>query len=135
MGTALTGIMPTSLMDMIDAAEKRIKNAKGSMDQWWNFIYGGNEGILKTLDRSMQMDFDPENVAQLSTYVSEVVTAIKNGEEVSQEDIDNLKKIMQFVQDLDSVGVGGNVTAGIAEGMTAAGWPDQKSFTFCSSYF
>ncbi|MBO5567730.1 MAG: hypothetical protein J6A79_02120 [Clostridia bacterium] len=122
LGTALTGIMPKSLMDYIDAAEQRIKNAKGDMDQWYNFIYGGNEGILRTLNQSMINDFDPENVAQLATYVSEVVTAIQNGQEVSQEDIDNLNKILQFVQDLDSVGVGQNVTEGIAEGMTAAGW-------------
>ena len=116
------GIMPTSLMGFIDAAEQRIKNAKGDLDQWYNFIYGGNEGILRTLDQSMQSDFNPDRIAQLSTYVAEVVAAIKNGEEVSQEDIDNLNKILTFVQDLDSVGVGGNVTAGIAEGMTEAGW-------------
>ena len=122
LGTALTGIMPMSLMDYIKAAEKRIADAKGSLDQWWNFIYGGNEGILRTLDQSMQYDFDAENVAQLSTYVAEVVKAIQNGETVSQEDMDNLKAILQFVQDLDSVGVGENVTAGIAEGMTEAGW-------------
>ena len=121
-GTALTGIMPKSLMDYIDSAMQRIKNAKGDLDQWYNFIYGGNEGIMQTLNQSMINDFDPENVAQLSTYVSEVVTAIQNGQEVSQEDIDNLNKILQFVQDLDSVGVGQNVTEGIAEGMTAAGW-------------
>ena len=122
LGTALTGIMPTSLMGYIDAAERRITNAKNDLDQWYNFIYGGNEGILRTLNQSMINDFDPENVAQLATYVSEVVTAIQNGQEVSQDDIDNLNKILQFVQDLDSVGVGQNVTEGIAEGMTDAGW-------------
>lgn len=122
LGTALTGIMPMSLMDYIKSAEKRIADAKGSLDQWWNFIYGGNEGIMRTLDQSMQYDFDAENVAQLATYVAEVVKAIQNGEAVSQEDMDNLKAILQFVQDLDSVGVGENVTARIAEGMTEAGW-------------
>ena len=122
LGTALTGIMPASLMDYIKAAEKRIADAKGSLNQWWNFIYGGNEGIMRTLDQSMQYDFDAENVAQLATYVAEVTKAIQNGEAVSQEDMDNLKAILQFVQDLDSVGVGENVTAGIAEGMTEAGW-------------
>lgn len=122
LGTALTGIMPTSLMGFISAAERRIETAKNDLGKWYNFIYGGDEGILKTLYNSMQIDFDPENVAQLSTYVAEVVKAIQNGEAVSQEDIDNLTKILQFVEDLDSVGVGENVTAGIAEGMTEAGW-------------
>lgn len=122
LGTALTGIMPTSLMGFISAAERRIETAKNDLGKWYNFIYGGDEGILKTLYNSMQIDFDPENVAQLSTYVAEVVKDIQNGEAVSQEDIDNLTKILQFVEDLDSVGVGENVTAGIAEGMTEAGW-------------
>ena len=122
LGTALTGIMPTSLMGFIDAAERRIENAKNDLGKWYNFIYGGDEGILRTLNQSMINDFDPENVAQLATYVSEVVTAIQNGQEVSQEDIDNLNKILNFVQDLDAMGVGENVTAGISEGMTEAGW-------------
>ena len=116
------GILPTSLMGFIDTAEKRIKAAQGKLGQWWNFIYGGDANILKTLDTSMQYDFSPGNVAELSAYVSEVVAAIQQGQEVSQADIDNLNKILQFIQDLDAVGIGGNVTEGIAEGMTAAGW-------------
>ena len=70
----------------------------------------------------MQNDFNPERVAELSTYVAEVVKAIMNGEEVSEEDMQNLKDILAFVKELDTAGVGGNVTAGIAEGMTEAGW-------------
>ena len=27
--------------------------AKGDLDQWYNFIYGGNEGIMRTLNQSM----------------------------------------------------------------------------------
>ena len=131
-GTALTGIMPTSLMGFIDAAEKRIENAKNSLDQWWNFIYGGNDGIKRTLDQSMQLDFSPERVAELSTYVSEVVSAIQQGNAVSQADMDNLNKILQFVQDLDTAEVGGNITEGIAEGMTAAGW-DSSAETVASN--
>ena len=131
-GTALTGIMPTSLMGFIDAAEKRIENAKNSLDQWWNFIYGGNDGIKRTLDQSMQLDFSPERVAELSTYVSEVVSAIQQGSAVSQADMDNLNKILQFVQDLDTAEVGGNITEGIAEGMTAAGW-DSSAETVASN--
>jgi len=39
-----------------------------------------------------------------------------------QHSIDNLQKIMTFVQDLDTAGVGGNITGGIAEELEAAGW-------------
>ncbi len=47
LGTALTGIMPTSLMGFIDSAEQRIKDAAGRMGKWWNFIYGSDEGTTK----------------------------------------------------------------------------------------
>ncbi len=126
------GIMPTSLMGFIDAAERRIKDAAGRMGQWWNFIYGGDEGIQRTLDTSMQLDFNADRVAELATYVAEVMTAIKNGTPVAQEDIDNLKKIMTFVQDLDTAGVGGNITGGIAEELEAAGW-DVSAETLASN--
>lgn len=126
------GIMPTSLMGFIDAAEQRIKDAAGRMGQWWNFIYGGDEGIQRTLDTSMQLDFNADRVAELATYVAEVMTAIKNGTPVAQEDIDNLQKIMTFVQDLDAAGVGGNITGGIAEELEAAGW-DVSAETLASN--
>ena len=118
------GIMPASLLDFIDAAERRIENFRhpGFLDFAWLTDLIDGEARLRTLDQSMQSDFNADRMAQLSTYVAEVVAAIKNGEAVSQEDIDNLNKILQFVQDLDAEGVGGNVTAGIAEGMTEAGW-------------
>ena len=132
LGTALTGIMPMSLIDMIDAARERIQTAKGSMDKWWNFIYGGNEGVLNTLDQSMQMDFSPDRAAELSTYVSELVSAIKQGEAISPEDLDNLTLIKTFVDELDAVGVGGNVTEGIAQGMAEAGW-DTSAETVASN--
>ena len=124
LGTALTGVLPMNLMDFIDAAQKRIETFKnpGFLDFAWLTDLFSSTARLETLDRSMQLDFDSENVARLSTYVAEVVKAIQNGDQVSQEDMDNLTAILDFVKNLDSVGVGENVTAGIAEGMTEAGW-------------
>lgn len=45
-----------------------------------------------------------------------------NGTEIPDENMEPLKKILKLVQELDSIGIGKNVTTGIAEGMTAAGW-------------
>lgn len=133
-GTALTGIMPTSLLGFIDAAEKRIETFKnpGFFDFAWLTDLIDANARLETLDFSMQSDFNADRVAELSTYVAEIVKAIQNGEAVSEEDMANLQKILQFVQDLDSVGVGTNVTQGIAEGMTAAGW-DTSAETVASN--
>lgn len=128
------GLIPTTLMGYIDAAEKRIESFKnpGFFDFAWLSDLIDASGRLKTLDNSMQIDFSADKVAELSTYVAEVVKAIQNGESVSEQDMANLQKILQFVQDLDTVGVGTNVTEGIAEGMTAAGW-DSSAETVASN--
>ena len=116
------GLMPTTTLDMIDSALARIETAKERMGQWWNFIFGGDSGIQNTLDTSMKLDFNSERVAELSTYVAEVVSAISQGKEVKQEDMDNLQKILTFLQELDVSEVGAHVLEGVGEGMTAAGW-------------
>ena len=119
---ASVGVYDTTLKGFIKSARERIKTAFRNSEAWYSFLFGGKDNIFKVLDQSMQNDFNPERVAELSTYVAEVVKAIMNGEEVSEEDMQNLKDILAFVKELDTAGVGGNVTAGIAEGMTEAGW-------------
>ena len=94
------GLVPTTLMGYIDAAEKRIDKFKnpGFFDFAW---LTSDASRLKVLGESMINDFSPEKVAELSTYVAEVVSAIQQGQAVSQEDIDNVNKILQFIKDLD----------------------------------
>ena len=118
------GLVPTTLMGYVDAALKRIENYKnpGFLDFAWLTDLINASARLETLDFSMQSDFDAENVAELSTYVAEVVKAIQNGEQVSEDDINNLQSILTLISELDTLGVGENVTQGIAQGMTEAGW-------------
>ncbi len=116
------GIQPSTTLDFIDAAIERIRtfnNEKGTFWQLWGLL---EDGARNTLDTSMQLDFSPERLAELSTYVAEVVAAISQGKEVSEDDIANLQKVLTFVEELDSTEVGNNVILGIADGMTAAGW-------------
>lgn len=116
------GIQPSTTLDFIDAAIERIRtfnNEKGTFWQLWGLL---EDGARNTLDTSMQLDFSPERLAELSTYVAEVVAAISQGKEVSEDDIAALQKVLTFVEELDSTEVGNNVILGIADGMTAAGW-------------
>ena len=55
-------------------------------------------------------------------HVAEVVAAIQQGEEVKTEDIENLQTILTLISELDTLGIGGNVVQGIAQGMTEGGW-------------
>lgn len=118
------GLLPTTLMEYVDSALGRIERYKnpGFLDFAWLSDLIDSTGRLKTLDTSMELDFSSENVAELGTYVAEVVRAIKNGEEVSEEDITNLQNILTLISELDTLGIGGNVIEGIAQGMTEGGW-------------
>ena len=127
-----TGLLPETSLDMIEAALDRIETAKERLGQWWNFLFGGDEGIMGTLDTSMKIDFPAERVAELSAYVGEIVAAIQQGQEVKQEDLDNLQTILTFLQELDTSEVGTHILEGVGAGMTAAGW-DSDAETVASN--
>lgn len=126
------GLLPTTTLDMIDSALDRIETAKGRLGQWWSFLFGGDSGIMGTLDTSMKYDFPADRVAELSTYVAEIVAAIQQGQEVKQEDLNNLQTILTFLQELDTNEVGTHILEGVGEGMTAAGW-DSDAETVASN--
>ena len=122
------GLLPTSTMDLIDSAMQRM--AKYKEGGFWNWLTGAtNKG---TLDFSMNSDFNADRVSELSTYVAEVVSAIAQGKEVKQEDLENLQTILSFLQELDTTDTGTHILEGVAEGMTAAGW-DSDAETVASN--
>ena len=118
------GLLPTTLMGYVDSALQRIETYRnpGFLDFAWLSDLIDASGRLHVLDTSMQLDFNAENIAELSTYVAEVVAAIQNGEEVNEADIQNLQDILTLISELDTLGIGGNVIQGIAQGMTEGGW-------------
>ena len=131
------GLLPTSLMGFVDSALQRIETYKnpGFFDFAWLDDLFGKDGRLNTLDTSMQLDFDAGKVAELSTYVAEVVAAIQQGEEVKAEDIENLQTILTLISELDTLGIGGNVIQGIAQGMTEGGWDSDAETVVVSTTF
>lgn len=120
------GLEPATLMDMVTAAVGRLKSYEktkdyGWLQKFWATICG--ESTDKgTLDTSMQLDFSPDKLASLTTYVQEMVTAVQNGEQLSEQDLTNMQALVEFLDALELAGVGENVTAGIGEAMVAAGW-------------
>ncbi len=120
------GLLPETSLDLIESALSRLQSYQETLDynawdKFWASVFGAstNKG---TLDTSMKIDFPAERVAELSTYVAEIVAAIQQGQEVKQEDLDNLQAILTFLQDLDTAEVGTHILEGVGEGMTAAGW-------------
>ena len=120
------GIRPTTTIDMVDSALGRIQSYQETLDyNWWDKFWasvGGASTDLGILDQSMKSDFNPENVAEMSAYVAEVVSAIHQGVQVPEEDLNNLQTILDFLNGLDTTGTGAHIREGIAQGMTEAGF-------------
>jgi len=130
------GIMPTTTMDMIGSAVGRINSYTKTLDYntWQKFwaTLRGESTSHSVLDQSMRNDFSAETVAELSAYVGEMVSAIQQGQEVSQEDIENLQAIVTFLNGLDTTETGAHIREGVAQGMTDAGW-DSDAETVASN--
>ena len=58
----------------------------------------------------------------MSAYVAEVVSAIHQGVQVPEEDLNNLQTILDFINGLDTTDTGVHIREGIAQGMTEAGF-------------
>ncbi len=120
------GLLPTTTMDLIDSAIGRLQSYQETLDyDWWDKFWASVRGESTdqgVLDTSMKMDFSPETVAGLSAYISELVAAIQQGQQLSEEDLTNLQNIVTFLNGLDVTQTGQHVKEGVAQGMTEAGW-------------
>lgn len=89
----------------------------------WATLWGALDGtVLSNIDKRMNDQISGDNLSNLTTYISEMVAAIKNGEDISAEDVANLQSIVDFFNNLELTGTGENIKAGVAQGMTEAGW-------------
>ena len=130
------GLLPETNLDLIESALSRLQSYQETLDysawdKFWASVFGASTDKGK-LDTSMKLDFPAEQVAELSAYVAEIVAAIQQGQEVKQEDLDNLQAILTFLQEMDTAEVGTHILEGVGEGMTAAGW-DSDAETVASN--
>lgn len=139
-GTTLAGmwagVMPTTTMDLIGSAVERMNSYTNSLEytpweRFWASLRGESTNH-SVLDQSMNLDFSPETVAELSAYVAEVVSAIQQGKQVSEQDVQNLQDILTFLQGLDTTETGQHILEGVAAGMTEGGW-DSDAETVASN--
>ena len=120
------GLLPTTTMDQINSVLDRLESYNktkdyNGWDKFWAGV-GGETTDLSQLENVLKLNFDAESVAQLSAYVGELVAAIQQGGEISEEDVANLQAISEMLNGLDTYGIGTHITEGVAQGMTEAGW-------------
>lgn len=94
---------------------------KGEMNSFLNI-----GGWMDGWDRKAAADtisnyLDPTEIGNITTFVTECIAAINNGEELSDDAVAKLQEIQELVSLMDAIGVGQDIIGGIAEGMTSAG--------------
>ncbi|MEG0512827.1 MAG: phage tail tape measure protein [Clostridia bacterium] len=118
----LNGLIGSNLLTWMNSFNTELtafEKNKGSWVTLWGLLDGAT---LSGIDMRMNDQFSGDNLANFTTYVTEMVAAIQNGQEVSTEDLQNLKSIVEFLNNLTLTDTGENIRAGVAQGMTEAGW-------------
>ena len=67
--------------------------------------------------------FSATDINNLATLVQTLSDAVKNGT-ATEDDIQNLQLLTEFFATLDTLGIGKNITAGVAQGMGDTSWTD-----------
>ena len=118
----LNSVLGGSLIDWMRSFTTELKafdNYKGTWATLWGLL---DNRTLNGIDKRLGEQFSADNIAGLQTFVSEMVAAIQNGEQISEEDLQKLQTIVDFLSALELAGIGENITAGIGDAMSAAGW-------------
>ena len=118
----LNNLLGSNLIEWIEGFNGQLEAFEKNKGTWVT-LWGALDGtMLGNIDKQMNQQFSGDNLAGLTTYVSELVAAIQNGQQVSEQDIANLQSIVNFLNNLELTDTGENIRAGVAQGMTEAGW-------------
>lgn len=112
-GPLLNKLLGGSTMDWVrsfTAEAQALKRLKGSGWTLWGLLDGLN---IDGLNKRMGEQFNGDTLAGLQTYVAEIVAAVQNGEAISEDDLANLKAILDFTSSLDEIGAGQQFIGGL----------------------
>ena len=99
-----------------------LQGIDNEMNSWLNVGGWMNSYDRWAAENTMSNYLDPTEIGNIQAFVAEAIAAINSGETLSDNTIAKLQAIIDLVNLLDSIGIGQNITAGIAEGMTEAGF-------------
>ena len=99
-----------------------LEGIDSEMNSWLNVGGWMNQYDRWAAENTLSNYLDPTEIGNIQAFVAEAIAAINSGETLSDDTIAKLQAVLELVQLLDSIGIGQNITAGIAEGMTEAGF-------------
>ena len=118
----MNDILGGSTFDWIENFAYQLENWQKQKGTWvtlWGLLDGMS---LDGIDSRFSKQFSSEDIANIGIYVTEVMAAIQRGEEVSEEDIEHLRSIINLLDQMQLTGTGTNFRANIADALNASGW-------------
>lgn len=115
------GMFGSSLMQWIDGLTVRMKSFEMNKGTWatlWGLLDDYN---FNQIEGDINAHISGDNLANLTTYISEVVAAVQSGQEISDEDIARLEKILKFIKQAEAIGAGEPVRNALAQSLSEAG--------------
>lgn len=115
------GMFGSSLMQWIDGLTIRMRSFEMNQGTWatlWGLL---DDYQFGQIENDINAHVSGDNLANLTTYLSEVVAAINSGQQISDEDIKRLEKILAFIQQAEEIGAGQPVRNALAQSLTDAG--------------
>ena len=117
-GEMLTGTnFDLSVLKRVESALIRIKEITG--DGFFDMLFGYTP---KLFQKSLDYDFNSDNIEELGRFIADVYKRLTEGGEVTQEEIDALNTITELLAGLEATGTGTNIITGIQAEMEEAGW-------------
>ena len=120
-GSITANLFDESTLDDMARLEEYLKNRQNEINSFLNFGGWLTPGNQSAASATISNYLDPTEIGNIQAAVSEAIQALNSNEKLSEDQIANLEQIQRLVELMDSIGVGGNIVAGIAEGMTEAG--------------
>ena len=111
-----------NLMDRVREITYRINQDIGTGTSIIGWMFGGVEGFHTHMDQTANRELNNEYLPILGDYLSEMVAAILNGEELSPENRTDFFDILDMMDLLKEQGVGERVMNSIVQSLLSSGF-------------
>ena len=110
-----------NLMDRVRETTRRVNQSAGEMNGFGGMIFG-RDGYLTAMNQTADRQLNNEYLAMLGDYLTEMMTTLANGEQLSEDNQRDLLDILGMLNILKEYAVGDRILTSLAESMSSAGF-------------
>lgn len=110
-------MVPESVMTKLRDVKDIVDYVKDNEDSFFGTLFGTNKAATADAEKYLTNMFTADDIANLQAYVTEMTNLAAAGATFTPEMTAQFTEVATFLESIDTLGLGENITAGIAEGM------------------